>query len=122
MAGLAKHLSATERNSVDAERESVRDKFLLIYKKEIGKNPPIKHKAIITELARRGFFIELVETLARGFVPIKTLPRELGYRLASNGTSLIGRNPKNRLKLGQEIEVVIHKVFPADKQLDFRLA
>ena len=62
------------------------------------------------------------ETLARGFVPIRTLPKELGYRLASNGASLVGRSPKNRLKLGQQVEVIIDKVFISDKQLDFRLA
>ncbi len=119
--GLAKHLSTTERNSVDAERESVKDKLLLYYKADMGKRPPVKHKAIITEIGRRGFFIELTATLARGFVPIRTLPRELGYRVASNGTALVGRNPKNKLKLGQEIKVVIDKVFVSDKQLDFRL-
>ena len=119
--GLAKHLSTTERNSVDAERESVKDKLLLYYKEDMGKRPPVKHKAIITEIGRRGFFIELTETLARGFVPIRTLPRELGYRVSANGTALVGRNPKNKLKLGQEIKVVIDKVFVSDKQLDFRL-
>ena len=119
--GLAKHLSTTERNSVDAERESVKDKLLLYYKADMGKRPSVKHKAIITEIGRRGFFIELTETLARGFVPIRTLPRELGYRVASNGTALVGRNQKNKLKLGQEIKVVIDKVFVSDKQLDFRL-
>ena len=119
--GLAKHLSTTERNSVDAERESVKDKLLLYYKKDMGKRPPVKHKAIITEIGRRGFFIELTETLARGFVPIRTLPRELGYRVSANGTALVGRNSKNKLKLGQEIKVVIDKVFVSDKQLDFRL-
>ncbi len=119
--GLAKHLSTTERNSVDAERESVKDKLLLYYKEDIGKRPPVKHKAIITEIGRRGFFIELTETQARGFVPIRTLPREICYRISANGTSLVGRNPKNKLKLGQEIKVVIDKVFVSDKQLDFRL-
>ena len=119
--GLAKHLSTTERNSVDAERESVKDKLLLYYKADMGKRPSVKHKAIITEIGRRGFFNELTATLARGFVPIRTLPRELGYRVSSNGTALVGRNPKNKLKLGQEIKVVIDKVFVSDKQLDFRL-
>ena len=119
--GLAKHLSSMERNSVEAERESVKDKLLLYYKKDLGRKPPVKHKAIITEIGRRGFFIELTETLARGFVPIRTLPRELGYRVSSNGAALVGRNPKNKLKLGQEIKVVIDKVFVSDKQLDFRL-
>ena len=120
--GLAKHLSSTERNSVDAERESIKDKLLLLYKREIGKFPPVRHSAIITEVSRRGFFIEIKDTLARGFVPIRTLPRELRYRLSSSGTALVGKNPKNRLKLGQEIKVVIDRVFPSDKQLDFKLA
>jgi ribonuclease R len=119
---LAKHLSTTERNSVDAERESVKDKLLLMYKKEIGRNPPVRHKAIITEIGRRGFFVELRNTLARGFVPIRTLPRDLRFRVSQSGTSLIGKNPRNQLKLGQEINVVIDKVFPSDKQLDFRMA
>ena len=70
----------------------------------------------------RGFFIEIKNTLARGFVPIRTLPRELRYRLSSSGTALVGKNPKNRLKLGQEIEVSIDRVFQSDKQLDFKLA
>ena len=118
---LSKHLSTTERNSVDAERESIKDKLLLLYKGEIGKRPPVRHKAVITEITRRGFFIELKDTLARGFVPIRTLPRELRYRLSSSGTALVGKNPRNRLKLGQEINVVIDKVFPSDKQLDFRM-
>ena len=120
--GLAKHLSATERKSVDAERESIKDKLLLLYKKEIGKIPPVKHKAVITEIARKGFFIEIKDTLARGFVPIRTLPRDLRYRISSSGTALVGKNPKHRLKLGQEVNVVIDKVFPSDKQLDFRLS
>ena len=81
-----------------------------------------RHSAVITEVSRRGFFIEIKDTLARGFVPIRTLPRELRYRLSSNGTALVGKNPKNRLKLGQEIKVVIDRVFPSDKQLDFKLA
>ena len=117
----AKHISSTERNSVDAERESVKDKLLLYYKRDIGKVPPVVHRAIITEITRRGFFIELIETLARGFVPIRTLPRELGYRMSSNGTSLVARNPKLKLKLGQGVGVCIDKVFVSDKQLDFRL-
>ena len=43
-------------------RESVQDKLLLIYKREIGKRPPVRHKAIITEITRRGFFIEINDT------------------------------------------------------------
>ena len=74
---------------MDAERESIKDKLILFYKRDLGKKEIIKHDALITEINRKGFFVELTATLARGFVPIRTLPRELGYRLAPNGTSLL---------------------------------
>ena len=120
--GLAKKLSVSERNSVDAERESVKDKLLLYYKRDLNKKEVVKHGALITEINRKGFFIELIDTLARGFVQTRTLPRELGYRLSSNGSALVGKNPKNKLKIGQKIEVQIDRINTLDKQMDFRLA
>ncbi len=122
MEGLAKKLSISERNSVDAERESIKDKLILFYKRDLEKKEVVKHKALITEINRRGFFVELTDTLARGFVNARTLPREIGYRLASNGSALVGRNPKHKLKIGQEIEIQIDRINSLDKQMDFRLA
>ena len=119
--GIAKKLSISERNSVDAERESVKDKLILYYKGDLDSKNPAKHEALITEIQRRGFFIELTDTLARGFVSIRSLPREFGYRLSSNGNSLIGRNPKNKIKVGQKIEVQIYRINALDKQMDFRM-
>ena len=120
--GLAKKLSISERISVDAERESMKDKLLLYYKKDLQSKKPVRRKALITELNRKGLFVELTETLARGFIPMRTLPRELGYRLASNGASLVGRNPKNKLRIGQEVDVQIDRINTLEKQMDFRLA
>jgi ribonuclease R len=119
--GIAKKLSISERNSVDAERESVKDKLILYYKGDLDSKNPAKHEALITEIQRRGFFIELTDTLARGFVSIRSLPREFGYRLSSNGNSLIGRNPKNKIKVGQKIKVQIYRINALDKQMDFRM-
>ena len=121
MEGLAKKLSISERNSVDAERESVKDKLILYYKRDLDSKQPRRHEALITEILRRGFFIELTETLARGFVSIRTLPREFGYRLSSNGSALVGRNPKNKLRIGQKIIVQIDRIHALDKQMDFRM-
>lgn len=120
--GLAKKLSISERNSVDAERESIKDKLILYYKEDLDSPRPVKHEALITEINRRGFFVELTKTLARGFVPLRTLPREYGYRLSSNGTKLTGRNPKNKLSIGDKVEVQIDRINTLDKQMDFKLA
>ncbi len=120
--GLAKKLSICERNSIEAERESIKDKLILFYKRDLESKQVVKHEAFITEINRRGFFVELADTLARGFVPIRTLPREFGYRLAKNGTALIGKNPKVKLNIGQKIQVTIDRINTLDKQMDFRLA
>ena len=122
LAGLAKKLSISERISVEAERESIKDKLILYYEKDLKSEKNIKRRALITELNRRGMFIELSETLARGFIPTRTLPRELGFRLASNGAYLVGRNPKNKLRIGQQIDVHIDRINFIEKQMDFRLA
>ena len=91
------------------------------FRRLIDDENPIVRKALITEIFRRGFFIELTDTLARGFVSIRTLPRELGYRLSSNGSALVGRNPKNKLRIGQKIHVQIDRIHTLDKQMDFRM-
>jgi len=119
---LSKHLSTRERNSVDAERESVKTKLLLLYEMEIKQNKLKSHKAVITDIAHKGFFVELKETLAQGFVPLRTLPRNEGYRVSHDGIRITARNPKKNLRLGQVIQVVIDKVNHSEKQLDFRLA
>ena len=111
-----------ERYSVDAERESVKTKLLLLYEMEIKQNKLKSHKAVITDIAHKGFFVELKETLAQGFVPLRTLPRNEGYRVSHDGIRITARNPKKNLRLGQVIQVVIDKVNHSEKQLDFRLA
>ncbi|MBT3570222.1 MAG: RNB domain-containing ribonuclease, partial [Opitutae bacterium] len=120
--GIAKHISVTERNSVDAERESVKTKLVAFYERELKENKPTPHDAVITDIMKKGFFIELPDTLARGFVPMRTLPRDQNYRIATNGTSIVGRDPRKRLKLGQKIKVLVYKVDHAEKQIDFKLA
>ena len=120
--GIAKHISVTERNSVDAERESVKTKLVAFYERELKENKPTPHDAVITDIIKKGFFIELPDTLARGFVPLRTLPRDQNYRIATNGTSIVGRDPRKRLKLGQRIKVLVYQVDHAEKQIDFKLA
>ena len=66
-------------------------------------------------------FVELTATLARGLSLSVHYP-ENGISPASNGTSLVGRNPKLKLRIGQKVEVQIDRINALDKQMDFRLA
>lgn len=119
---IAFHVSETERNSIDAERESVKTKLVAYYARELKENKVRPHEATITQIGRRGFFVELTDTLARGFVTLRALPQHEGYRVSANETAITARNPKKTLKIGQRIKVIIDRVDQDEKLLDFRLA
>ncbi|MFP6901471.1 MAG: RNB domain-containing ribonuclease [Opitutales bacterium] len=119
---IATHVSETERNSIDAERESVKTKLVAYYARELKENNVRPHEATITQIGRRGFFVELTDTLAQGFVALQALPRHEGYRISANGTAIKARDPKKTLKIGQRIKVMIDRVDQDEKLLDFRLA
>jgi ribonuclease R len=118
----ARHVSDTERNSIDAERESKKTKLVAYYARELKENKVRPHDAVITQIGRKGFFVELKETLAQGFVALRTLPRHENYRVSTNETAITARNPKKTLKVGQQIKVVIDRINQDEKLLDFRLA
>jgi len=115
---LADHLSETEANSAEAERESQRIKMLEFFERELAKRPRTRFTAIITEVRSNGLFIELTESLAFGFVSIRTL-RDDEYVRDANGRSLVGRRTHRRLTLGSRIEVWVTDVDRQRRQVDF---
>lgn len=117
---IAQHLSITERNSVDAERESVKVKLLEYFEKELKKDPPNLFDAIITDVKRHGLFIELIESQAFGMVHTSKLGDDL-YYLSSNEQDLIGKKSKVVFSIGQKIKVFVFKVDRFKRQIDFEL-
>jgi ribonuclease R len=118
---LGRHLSTTERNSTDAERETVKLKLLEYFERESKRVPRVRFPALITDLRNHGFFIELRESLAWGFVPLSSLEDDL-YFLANDGRELIGRRTKRQFQLGSEILVEVYRVDRFKRQMDFRVA
>jgi len=116
---LGDHLSVTERNSVDAERESVKTKLLEFYDHELKKPEKQSFKAIITDVKNHGLFIELTDSLAFGMVHISTLDGDF-YNLSDDGTALIGRRTQKTYSLGQYIMVQVERVDRFKRQIDFR--
>ena len=117
---LGDHLSVTERNSVDAERESVKTKLLEFYERELKKEEKQAFKAIITDVKNHGLFVELTDTLAFGMIHISTLDDDF-YHPSSDGTSLIGRRKQKTYSLGQHIMVQVERVDRFKRQIDFRV-
>jgi len=118
---LGRHLSETERNSTDAERESVKIKLLEYFEREARREPKTQFTALVTDLRNHGFFVELRESLAYGFVPLSSLEDDL-YFLSGDGLELTGRRTKRRILLGGEVQVEVFRVDRFKRQIDFRVA
>ncbi len=115
---LGEHLSLTEINSTEAERDSVKVKLLEFFERELGRSPKTKFAAVITDVRQNGFFIELVDSMTFGFVSAAAL-RDDYYALNNSGSALVGRKRKKRFELNQRLEVVVDKVDRYKRLIDF---
>jgi len=115
---LAEHLSLTEINSTEAERDSVKVKLMEFFDRETEKKKRTVFPAIITDVRNHGFFIELSDAGAFGMVPVSRLQDDF-YVLNGAGTAFIGRKTKRKFELGHKIEVVVDKVDRQKRLIDF---
>jgi ribonuclease R len=118
---MAEHLSLTEVNSTEAERESVKIKLLEFFERELDRKPRTPFAAVITDVRQHGFFIELIESMTFGFVPTAFLSDD-HYALNGTGTALVGRRHKRRFEINGRLNVVVERVDRFKRLLDFRPA
>lgn len=118
---IASHLSLTEQQSAEAERDSVKVKMLEFFERELAKENKTHFDAVITDIKNHGMFIELTESMTFGLVHISTLQDDL-YRVEDHGAVLVGRRTGRRFSLGQHITVVAERVDRFKQQIDFRIA
>ena len=115
---LAEHLSLTEINSTEAERDSVKVKLMEYFEREAEKKKKTEFTAIITDVRNHGFFIEVAEAGAFGMVPVSSLKDDF-YVLNPAGTAFIGRKTKRKFELGHKVQVVVDKVDRQKRLIDF---
>ena len=116
---LGEHLSLTEVNSAEAERDSVKVKLLEYFERELKRTPRTPFAAIITDVRANGFFIELIDSMTFGFVPANAL-RDDYYALNNAGDALVGRKRKHRYELNQRLSVTVEKVDRYKRLIDFQ--
>ena len=113
---VAQHLSIKEQNSTEAERESVKLRLIEYFEREARKRKKTFFDAIIVEIRGHGFFVELSQSSAYGFVHVGDLPSDL-YRINSGATTLEGR--RQSFTMGQLIKVAVKRVDRPKRQIDF---
>ena len=121
MERLAEHISLTEQNSQLAERESVKIKILEFFERELDRKPRTRFAAVITDVRRNGFFVELIESMTFGFISVEALGEDF-YSFDESTQTLSGRRSKKRYTLNTRLDVVVHQVDRFKRLIDFRPA
>ncbi len=117
----ADHISDTERNSADAERDSKDVKLFAFLKAQLASGQPQRYAALVTDVRNMGFFVDVPELSMSGLVPLSTMEDDF-YIFEPERNHLIGRRTRRIIRLGDKVEVQIAKVNSFKKQVDFRLA
>ncbi len=118
---LGEHLSLTEINSAEAERDSVKIKLLEFFERELAKPEKTRFAAVITDVRRNGVFIELVESMTFGFIATEALGDDRFF-LTDDEQALVGRRSKQRFGLNDRLDVFVDKVDRFKRLIDFKPA
>ena len=112
VAGVADHSSDMERNSVEAERQSVQVKVAMYMHERLGQHFVGKISSIIGA----GVFVELPNS-CEGFVPFRTMRDH--YLFDETSLRAVGRRSGRKLMIGQEVGIVVAAVDTDCNRVDF---
>lgn len=118
---ISDHISATERNSSDAERDSKSVKLYAFLKSQLRRRKRPSYTGMVTDVRNFGFFVDVSDLGMSGLVPLSILKDDF-YEFDSARHQVRGRRHRRIIKLGDLIEVEVAKVDDSKKQVDFTLA
>ena len=111
---ICDHISACERNAVDAERKSIKIKQIDYLKNQIGE----VFNAVVSGVTGYGIFVKITENLAEGLIKARDLEGDF-YVYDEKKYSLIGKHSKKRFRLGDKLVVKLVRVDLDKLELDF---
>jgi ribonuclease R len=117
---IAEHISVTERNSADAERDSKDVKLFAFLRAQLESGDPVKYPALVTDVRNFGFFVDVTGLAMSGLVPLSTMEDDF-YVFDVARNHLVGRRTRRVIRLGDKLTVQVAKVDSFKKQVDFRL-
>ncbi len=111
---ISDHISITERNAVDAERQSIKIKQVEFLRNHIGD----EFHAIISGVTHFGIFVKVTDILAEGLIKLRDLADDF-YVYDEKKYALIGRTTKKQFRLGDKLRVRLIRVDIEKLELDF---
>jgi ribonuclease R len=113
---IAEESSQSERRADDAERELMEWKKAKFMQDRIGDD----FDGLITSVTKFGFFVELTDLFVEGLVPLNTLTDDY-YTYHENTRQIIGQRSRKTYSLGQRIRVLVDRIDPVDKKIQFAI-
>jgi ribonuclease R len=117
----ADHISDTERNSADAERDSKDVKLYAFLKGQLKSPNPPRYPGLVIDVRNFGFFVDVPGLAMSGLVHLSSVEDDF-YIFDPERSQLVGRRNRRVIRLGDKVQVQVAKVDSFKKQVDFRLA
>jgi len=111
---IAEESSRNERRAADAERELMEGKKVKFMADRVGED----FDGLITSVTKFGFFVELTDLFIEGLVPLNTLTDDR-YTYHENTREIIGQRSRKIYSLGQKIHVLVDRIDPLEKKIQF---
>jgi ribonuclease R len=113
---IAEESSQSERRADDAERELMEWKKAKFMQDRIGED----FDGLIISVTKFGFFVELTDLFVEGLVSLSTLIDD-HYTYHENTREIIGQRTRNIYRLGQKVRVLVDRIDPVEKKIQFAL-
>ena len=111
---IAEESSQSERRADDAERELMEWKKVKFMQERVGED----FDGLIISVTKFGFFVELTDLFVEGLVPLASLTDDR-YTYHENTREIIGQRGGKIYSLGQKIRVLVDRIDPVEKKIQF---
>jgi ribonuclease R len=111
---IAEESSQAERRADDAERDLMEWKKVKFMQDRVGDD----FDGLITSVTKFGFFVELTDLFVEGLVPLNTLVDDR-YVYHESTREIIGQRSRKTYSLGQRIHVLVDRIDPVEKRIQF---
>jgi ribonuclease R len=117
---VAQHLSETERNSADAERDSKDVKMFAYLRQQLKSARPEPYPALVIDVRNFGFFVDVSALGLSGLVHLSSVEDDF-FVFDNARNNLVGRRTRRVINVGDRVTVQVFKVDTFKKQVDFKL-
>ena len=113
---IADESSQSERRADEAERELMEWKKVKFMQDRVGED----FDGLIISVTKFGLFVELTDLFVEGLIPLNTLTDD-HYVYHEATREIIGQRTRKTYRLGQPVRVILDRIDPVEKKLQFAL-